>query len=176
MEYEIILLLSPSMSEDQAQAFVEEWKKDVLGPLGGKVSFEDHWGRKTLAYPIKKDTEAHYIVLFASIDGNKIHELDEALRLEKQVIRHLVSKEEKGNVRMTLDEIKAWNKEHLPEKPKPKRQQKKHAPRGGAGAGRRMARGPEDREIVSNTKPKAEEQTKLDKERLNKELDAILED
>jgi small subunit ribosomal protein S6 len=81
-EYEIVLLLTPTFSEQQAKDFIEEWKQTALKDC--KVTFEDFWGKKTLAYSIKKEESAYYVVICFTGEGHVIAPLDEEIRLESK--------------------------------------------------------------------------------------------
>ena len=59
--YEIILLIHPDQSE-QVPAMLERYK-GMITAGGGKVHREEDWGRRQLAYMIKKLAKAHYLCL-----------------------------------------------------------------------------------------------------------------
>ena len=161
-EYEIVLLFHPRLSEEQVAAEVENFKSERLG--GAKITFEDFWGKKTLAYQIQKLDQATYVVLHFAYDGKHLNKLDEEIRLDKNIIRHLVTAWPKDTPKMTLKEIEAWNKENLAElQVKKKANVEKRAPRRLPVAKRPVVRQEE--------KPKKE----LDKAELDKELSAILD-
>ena len=157
--YELVALISPELSEESAREFFANFQKEKIENLGGKITFEDFWGRRRLAYPIAKNDFANYLVIRFDFDGEKIAELDEEIRLEKNIIRHLITVPECDP--MTAEEIAAWNRENLPEKPKSKKPVEKRAPR----------RRRESTPAAEKPAPK-----KMDKAKLDAELDAILDD
>lgn len=165
-EYEIVLLLTPSFSEEQAKEFVEEWKKTSL--QGCDVTFEDYWGKKTLAYPIKKQDSAHYMVICCNAPGERIAPLDEEIRLESKVLRHLITKYEKGASHTTQAEREEWNKENLPEKKTSSRPEEKRAPRRPHRSAAPAAAS------LSPAKDHSSDE-KLNKEQLDKKLNDILD-
>ena len=160
-EYEIVMLFHPRLSEEQVKAEVEAFKAKTID--GAEITFEDFWGKKRLAYTIDKNESATYVVLHFEFDGQNLGKLEETMTLDKNVIRHLITKVEKDAVKMTLAEITEWNAENLndiqsgkKDKPVEKRAQLRQR--------RQPARRPERR-------PAKE----LDKKELAKELDAIIE-
>jgi len=173
-EYELVLLLTPSFSEDEAKEYVETFKAEKL--KDSKVTFEDFWGKKTLAYTIKKENAAYYVVLHFTAFGNIISELDEDIRLTSKILRHLITRLEKDSPRDTLSDREQWNQENLPEKKSNSRPEEKHAPRrprkSSAQSVDQSTPAPR-RETPSAEQPLQEQ--KLDKDQLNKKLSEILD-
>jgi len=163
--YEATVLLSSALSEDSARAMFADFQKEKIEDLGGKITFQDFWGRRRLAYPIAKSEFAHYVVIRFEFDGEKLAAFDEEMRLEKNIVRHLVVIAEGETA--TTEQIVTWNRENLPEKPKSKKPVEKRAPR-------RPRR--EDSAAPSEAPKKPKEDTAiLDRRRLDAELDAILD-
>jgi small subunit ribosomal protein S6 len=63
---------------------------DVVRGLGAEVEKIDLWGKKRLAYPIKKQQEGLYALIVMKMPPDQVRELDRILSLRQQVIRHLV--------------------------------------------------------------------------------------
>jgi small subunit ribosomal protein S6 len=63
---------------------------EVVRRLGAEVEKIDLWGRKRLAYPIKKQMEGFYAMITMKAPADQILELDRLLGLRQQVLRHLV--------------------------------------------------------------------------------------
>lgn len=59
---------------------------------GGKLTYEEPWGKIGLAYKITQETEAHYFVLHMMYDTQKIENLEEFLQIDNDVIRSLLTK------------------------------------------------------------------------------------
>ncbi len=89
--YELMVIYNPTLTEAEVKKHIDLVKAKIKD-LGGKVSGEDFWGLKDLAYPMKKFTQAYYTVLNFEQDGIKIVELNAYLnRQEKEIVRSLVS-------------------------------------------------------------------------------------
>ena len=58
----------------------------------GKILKVDEWGKRTLAYPIKKHREAFYYKLNFSIDSLSLEKLDRAYKLNSGILRMLIVK------------------------------------------------------------------------------------
>ncbi|MDR1965258.1 MAG: 30S ribosomal protein S6 [Synergistaceae bacterium] len=85
--YELTVILTAEMEDHKASA--EEIAEVVRG-LGGEVDKIDlSRGRKTLAYPIKKQLEGFYALITFKLAPEAIRELDRILSLRASVLRHL---------------------------------------------------------------------------------------
>jgi small subunit ribosomal protein S6 len=94
-EYETVLVLDPSLEEDAIHAEVDKWK-GLIESHGGQVAKVDVWGRRKLAYEIKKQREGVYVLLEFQGPPGIARELDHDLRVSEAVLRHLtVLKSEK---------------------------------------------------------------------------------
>ena len=52
----------------------------------------NHWGRRRLAYPIKRHLEGNYVVSQIKLDPTQVPDLETNLRISEEVIRHLIVK------------------------------------------------------------------------------------
>ena len=112
-EYEITLLLLPSLSEKEAREYFEEVLQEKFGEEGSEVRVRDFWGKQTLAYPIRKEEAAWYAVARVFFPKEKLSGVDEEIRLDGKILRHLIVKVEDDEIFMTSEEIRKWNAAHL---------------------------------------------------------------
>lgn len=92
--YESIFIINPNISDDETNAVIKKMQ-DVVAKQGGEmVKFED-WGKKKLAYEIKKQKRGHYV--FFQIKGTPamVHELERTYKLTDSVIKFLTIRLEK---------------------------------------------------------------------------------
>ncbi|NUQ39180.1 MAG: 30S ribosomal protein S6 [Caldilineales bacterium] len=87
-DYEMVTLLHPRLDDEGVQK-VSQWVQERISSLGGEVVAQTPWGRRTLAFPIAKQTEATYIQVDFRLDGNKIEELNRAMRFNEDILRQL---------------------------------------------------------------------------------------
>lgn len=87
-KYELMFVLQPDFTEDEV---VVEAKKitDILVKYGAEITQTVDLGKKKLAYPIKKHRYAYYQLVDFSAEGSSIQLINNALRLEPQVLRHM---------------------------------------------------------------------------------------
>ncbi len=86
--YEIVFLVHPDQSE-QVPAMIERYRATVEGN-GGKTHRLEDWGRRQLAYPIKKIVKAHYVLMNVECGKDELEELVSAFRFNDAVLRHAV--------------------------------------------------------------------------------------
>ncbi len=90
-EYEVTVVLKPDLDDDargQVLQRVEGWLDQGEGDDLKLVV--DHWGRRQLAYPIKKFTEGYYVLYTATMDSQEIHEVERNIVYVDDVLRHLI--------------------------------------------------------------------------------------
>lgn len=88
-KYEIAYIVHPDLDENafkEVNERVQGWIKDA----GGSVQKVDLWGKKQLAYPIRKQTEGQYVFLQTEMDPGFCVELERNLQLLEPVIRFMV--------------------------------------------------------------------------------------
>lgn len=89
-EYELTYLVSDEVSEADLKKVTDKVAGFITAG-DGKISKEESWGRRKLAYPINKQNFATYITVWFESDASKLAELDHELRVYPQVIRHLTT-------------------------------------------------------------------------------------
>jgi small subunit ribosomal protein S6 len=86
--YDIVVVLSPEESPEQATALVDGFKK-VLTDDGAQFKIDEIWGRRRLAYTIAKRREGLYYYWQVEAKAETIAEVERKLRLSDEVLRHL---------------------------------------------------------------------------------------
>ncbi|MEM1243921.1 MAG: 30S ribosomal protein S6 [Pseudomonadota bacterium] len=86
--YEIVIMIHPDQSE-QVPAMVDRYKK-LITDRSGKIHRYEDWGRRQLAYPIKKLHKAHYILLNIECDQVALDEINHNFRFNDAILRNLV--------------------------------------------------------------------------------------
>lgn len=89
-KYETVLVLDPSYDETRVNDEVEKltgWIKD----LGGEVVEVQRWGKKRLAYEIRKKRDGVYLMLVWDGSGGAVKELERRIQLNESVMRVLTT-------------------------------------------------------------------------------------
>lgn len=93
--YEVLFILSPQVTEDEATSLVGEFR-GVGERAGAKLLKEESWGRRRLAYPIEKASEGIYHLFVFDSDGGSLAELDRRMKNSDRVLRHMISRTDEG--------------------------------------------------------------------------------
>ncbi len=86
-EYETIYILSPEMTDEEV-GHLRERINGVIGHENGKILHDDPWGKRKLAYEIKKQPKGHYIYLNYVCPSTCIKELERNLRIIESVLKY----------------------------------------------------------------------------------------
>jgi small subunit ribosomal protein S6 len=94
-KYETIFILQPSLDEEAVKANIEKFK-GVIENGGGVIENVDFWGKRKLAYEIKKVNEGFYTMINFSADAELPKELDRIFRINDTVVRHIIINNERN--------------------------------------------------------------------------------
>lgn len=87
-KYETIFIVNPDLDEDATNATVEKFKS--LIESAGTIETIDIWGKRKLAYEIKKKNDGYYVLVNFSAKGDFPAELDRVYRITEQILRHII--------------------------------------------------------------------------------------
>jgi len=85
--YEIVFLVHPDQSA-QVPAMIERYKSTIEA-ASGKIHRLEDWGRRHLAYPIKKMHKAHYVLMNVECDQPTLEELESGFRFNDAILRSM---------------------------------------------------------------------------------------
>jgi small subunit ribosomal protein S6 len=89
-QYEIAVLYHPDLEIDLDKA-TSRVEKIFVGN-GGKVVNVDNWGKRKLAYPIKKNEHAVYVFYTVDLPSEGVRKVESTLNITDEVIRFLITK------------------------------------------------------------------------------------
>jgi small subunit ribosomal protein S6 len=87
-EYEIIFIIRPDVDDAETVQVIEKIEAAVA-ESGDRVLERDDWGKRKLAYLIKKHAKGHYVLLRAASNPANILEIERRMRLDDRIIRFL---------------------------------------------------------------------------------------
>jgi small subunit ribosomal protein S6 len=108
-QYEVMVILDPSVEEKTVEPSIDKFL-NVIRTAKGTIDSVSIWGRRRLAYEIKKQTEGIYAVINMTAPSEAVIELDRQLNISEAVMRTKVLRAEE--VKFTITPI-----EYSPEKP-----------------------------------------------------------
>jgi small subunit ribosomal protein S6 len=85
-EYEVMVILDPSLEERTIEPSLDRYL-NVIRTDGGSVDKVDVWGRRRLAYEIKKNAEGIYVVISLQAEPATVKEFDRQLTLNESILR-----------------------------------------------------------------------------------------
>ena len=90
MQYEIAILYDPDLEVDLEKATTRVEK--IFTDNGAKVVSVDNWGKRKLAYQIRKHDMAIYVFYTVEMPGANVQKLESILNITDEVIRFLITK------------------------------------------------------------------------------------
>ncbi len=88
-DYEMVLVISPELDEDKFSAALDDIGKYITD-MGGVISDIKQWGKRKLAYPIKKFSEGNYVLTQFKLPPAMGKEVEAKLQISEDVLRHLL--------------------------------------------------------------------------------------
>jgi small subunit ribosomal protein S6 len=86
--YELMVIVDAELDDEVIDATVKRIA-DLVGQRGATIKREDRWGRRRFAYEINHRFEGYYVV-FEFVGGSELDQLERALRLADETVRHKV--------------------------------------------------------------------------------------
>lgn len=88
--YELIVIIKPDIPDDEVDAAVEQCQSWITDG-GGTIDKVDRWGKKNLAYEVRKYTQGHYALIQYRLEENHDHakEIERRLRVADAFIKFM---------------------------------------------------------------------------------------
>ena len=89
-DYEVIFIVHPDLDDNALKELVEKVKGWIVG-ASGVIAKVDFWGKRKMAYSIRKQKEGQYILIKAQMLPTFTAQLERNLRFQEPVLRFLVT-------------------------------------------------------------------------------------
>lgn len=89
-QYEIAVLYHPDLEIDLGKGSSRVEK--IIADNGGKIVNTDSWGKRKLAYPIKKNEHAVYVFYTVEMPSANVQKVESTLNITDEVIRFLITR------------------------------------------------------------------------------------
>lgn len=86
--YEHIFIARPDIAAAQVEEMTKQFS-DIITEKGGKVANTEYWGLKPLAYKIKKNKKAHYVIMNLDTPHAALIELERQEGIHEDVLRFM---------------------------------------------------------------------------------------
>lgn len=88
--YELALVFDPRLSDDEVGEITARFK-EIIASQGATITQEDNWGKRKLAYPIRKLNEGRYLFIYvAAPESMSWQEIERLILQNERILRHLV--------------------------------------------------------------------------------------
>ena len=88
--YEVVYIFDPQVADEAVAQKLDRYHQLLAENGGGEITARDEWGRRQLAYPIKKQTSGHYVVVQFTAAADALPEFERLLKLDEELLRYLV--------------------------------------------------------------------------------------
>ena len=86
--YEVMFIVRPDMQDEDVDKLVANLESNA-NTAGAKIQTTERWGKRKLAYDVRRFSEGNYILLKVDADGKAIHEVERRLRVAEPVIKFI---------------------------------------------------------------------------------------
>ncbi|UCF37325.1 MAG: 30S ribosomal protein S6 [Acidobacteriota bacterium] len=87
--YEVVFVLAPTLAEEEVEQQIETFS-GVAVEMGAEIVDVDKWGKRRLAFPVKKHSEGYYTILsLHETEAAAVSELERRFKVNDAVIRFL---------------------------------------------------------------------------------------
>ncbi len=90
-QYELVAIISPEADDDEVSKIVDRLTQSI-NSRGGAVEEIKNWGKRKLAYPVKKFMEADYVLARFKLMPKSLRELESEIGTFGDILRYLVVK------------------------------------------------------------------------------------
>ena len=87
-KYEVLFIIRP-LDEEATNAVIDKFSK-LIAANGGEIVKEDRWGKKRLAYEIKKEAEGFYVLFYVNCEPNCVNECDRVMKITDEILKHMI--------------------------------------------------------------------------------------
>ena len=104
------MIVNSNLEDNQVEGVITRYQ-EIVTKNGGSVTNIDRWGRRRLAYTIRKKNAGYYVQMLHNSPTDIIPKLEQAFKLDEEVIRHLTVVVDK-NMQKARAGIKKYRRRH----------------------------------------------------------------
>ncbi len=92
--YEVAVVIDPQLTDSEIERFLHTVRQ-LFGKQEASINEEEVWGRRPTAYSLNGHDEGFYAFFKVNMPGDKVASLEQSLKLNESIIRHLIILDEK---------------------------------------------------------------------------------
>ncbi len=92
-KYEVMFIAKP-VEETEVDPIVEK-VTNLITKNDGTVEKVDRWGKRHLAYPVKKQNDGYYVLINFEANPTVIYEIDRVMKIQDEILKHMIVKNDK---------------------------------------------------------------------------------
>ncbi|HEY5497147.1 MAG TPA: 30S ribosomal protein S6 [Syntrophales bacterium] len=113
--YETIFITPADIPDEELQALIERYSAIITGRKGILVKVEK-WGKRKLAYEIKKHLRGYYILLDFAGQTDVVNEMERNFKIDDKILKYMtIKKDDVADLKVLETEINLPAKETKPE-------------------------------------------------------------
>ena len=89
--YETIYIVNPTLDDDSLKEAIDKFS-DLIKKLKGAIVKVDEWGKRKLAYEVKRFDKGYYVVLDFCALPKMVTELERNLKLDDRILKYITVK------------------------------------------------------------------------------------
>lgn len=89
-KYEIIFIAHPDLDEENLNGVIDTVKGWIEASKGEVVAV-DNWGKKRMAYRIRKQRDGQYVMITANLEPASVKELNRNMRFVEAIMRSMIT-------------------------------------------------------------------------------------
>ena len=89
-DYEVVYIFKSALGTEEIDARLQRYHEKILAVEDSEITAVEHWGKRQLAYPIDRHENGYYVVAQFSTEPGALPEFERLLKLDDEVLRHLV--------------------------------------------------------------------------------------
>lgn len=101
--YEIVAIVTTNSSDDDITALIER-SQTIITDRKGAIAKVDKWGKKHLAYEIKKQKDGYYFLIDFAGDGAIVAEIERTYKIDDRIIKFMTVKKEGAATREGIEQ------------------------------------------------------------------------
>jgi len=87
--YELMYIINTNVDDEKRLSIIEKYKQIILDN-GGEVTNVEEWGKRRLAYEVKKNREGYYVLMNFRSSTEACQELERLVKIDEAILKHLV--------------------------------------------------------------------------------------